>query len=240
VRLERDGCTGWVHARALHPCSPGEAEAYLRDCNALVSTELLPAFHHLAPLIPGGASMVGTGEAGRLPFGVALPVVAQQGLWSAVRLPGGAQWWVSNILLPLASRPAPDAPGIAFTLELMKRCVGVPYLAGGRTPFGFDDAGFAQTLWGFMGVNMPRCAAEQFEAGRPVEGVPQPGDLVFFGEPEGPGGRSISHVAISLGGDDLIHANRYTWSVAIHSLNESSSLYHAWLCDHLVGVRRFA
>ena len=242
VRLERDGCTGWVHARALHPCGPGEAEAYRQACNALVSTELLPAFHHLAPLIPGGAQAgkVGTGEAGKLPFGVSLPVVDQQDLWSAVRLPGGAQWWVSNILLPIGSRPAPDAPGIAFTLELMKRCVGIPFLPGGRTPFGFDDAGFAQALWGFVGVDIPRYTPEQFKAGQPVETEPHPGDLVFFGEPEGQGGRSISHVAIALGGDDLIHANRHTWSVAIHSLNESSSLYHAWLCNHLVGVRRFA
>jgi cell wall-associated NlpC family hydrolase len=240
VRLERDDCEGWVHARALHLCGPGEAEAYRQACNALVSTELLPAFHRLAPLLPGGASVAGTGEAGRLPFGICLPIADQQELWAAVRLPSGARWWVSNILLPLASRPAPDAPGIAFALELLKRCVGVPYLAGGRTPFGFDDAGFAQTLWGFLGVDIPRRAPVQFEAGQPVEGEPQPGDLVFFGAPEGDAERSVSHVAIALGGDDVIHANRYTWSVAIHSLNESSSLYHAWLCDHLAGIRRFS
>jgi len=236
VRLERDGCTGWVHVRALHPCAPGEAEAYRKACNVLVSTELLPAFLHLA----GGPVKAATGEAGKLPFGLSLPMVAQQGLWAAVRLPDGAQWWVSNILLPLSSRPAPDAPGLAFALELVKRCVGTPFLAGGRTPFGFDAAGFAQALWGFVGVDIPRHAPEQFDLGQPVESEPRPGDLVFFGEPQGDGQRSISHVAIALGGDDLIHANRYSWSVAIHSLNEASSHYHAWLCNHLVGVRRFA
>ena len=242
VRLERDGCTGWVHARSLHPCGPGEAEAYRQSCNALVSTELLPAFHQLAPLLSGGgpAGRVGAGEAGRLPFGLSLPVADKQELWAAVRLPGGALWWVSNILLPLASRPAPDAPGIAFALELMKRCVGVPYLPGGRTPFGFDASGFAQTLWGFLGVNLPRCAGEQFEAGLPVEAEPRPGDLIFFAEKESEGAHFAMHVAVALGGDDLIHANRFTWSVAIHSLNASSSLYHAWLCDHLAGVRRFS
>ncbi len=239
VRLERDGCTGWVHARALHPCGPGEAEAYRQSCNALVSTELLPAFQHLAPLVPGSAQAgrVGTGEAGRLPFGLALPVAEKQELWAAVRLPGGAQWWVSNILMPLSSRPGPDAPGIAFALELMKRCVGVPYLPGGRTPYGFDAAGFAQTLWGFLDVDIPRSALEQFEAGRPVEAEPRPGDLIFFGEKEGE--HASLHVAVALGGDGLMHANRYTWSVAVHNLNESSSLYHAWLCDHLLSVRRF-
>jgi gamma-D-glutamyl-L-lysine dipeptidyl-peptidase len=244
VRLDRDGCAGWVHAQALHRCGPGEAEAYLQACNALVSTELLSAFLHLVPLRPGGGSwvvggQVGMGEAGKLPFGVALPLVDQQGLWAAVRLPDGAQWWVSNVLLPLASRPGPDAPGIVFALDLLRRCVGVPFLPGGRTPFGFDDAGLAQALWGFVGVNIPRYAPQQFEAGTPVETEPQPGDLVFFGEAEADGQRPVTHVAISLGGDDLIHANRHTCSVAIHSLNAASSAYHAWLCDHLVGVRRF-
>jgi gamma-D-glutamyl-L-lysine dipeptidyl-peptidase len=248
VRLERDGCTGWVHARALHRCGAGEAEAYLQACNALISTELLPAFLHLAPLrTPGGsagAGRVGIGEAGKLPFGLTLPMVDQQELWAAVRLPDGAQWWVSNVLLPAANRPGPDAPGMAFALDLMRRYVGIPYLSGGRTPFGFDAAGLAQTLWGFLGVNIPRQPAEQFEAGQLVETEPQPGDLVFFGEPESGEPRAatpvaISHVAISLGGDDLIHANRHTWSVAVHSLNAESSLYHAWLCDHLISVRRF-
>jgi hypothetical protein len=239
VRLERDGCTGWMHARALYRCGQGEAEAYRQACNALVAAELLPAFLHLAPLRPGGGGRVGTGEAGKLPFGLTLPMVGQQELWAAVRLPDGTQWWVSNILLPLATRPGPDTPGLAFALDLIKRCVGIPFLPGGRTPFGFDDAGLAQALWGFVGVNIPRQASQQFEGGRPVETVPQPGDLVFFGEPASEEHRAISHVAISLGGDDLIHANRHTWSVAIHSLKAASSLYHAWLCNNLVGVRRF-
>ncbi len=237
VRLERDGSTGWVHARALRRCSRSEAEAYGQACDALVSTELLPAFGRLAPLGSGGGK-VGADEVGKLPFGLAVPAAERQGLWAAVHLPDGARWWVSNILLPIGNRPAPDAPGMAFVLGLLRRFVGIPYLPGGRTPYGFDDAGLAQALWGFVGVSLPRDASQQFEAGEPVETEPQPGDLVFFGEMEG-GRRSISHVAISLGGDDLIHANRYTWSVAIHSLNAESSLYHAWLCEHLAGVRRY-
>ncbi len=237
VRLERDGTSGWMHARALRRCSRSEAEAYGQACDALVSTELLPAFGRLAPLGSGGGQ-VGADEVGKLPFGLAVPAAERKGLWAAVHLPDGARWWVSNILLPIANRPAPDAPGMAFVLGLLRRFVGIPYLPGGRTPYGFDDAGLAQALWGFVGVNLPREASRQFEVGQPVEAEPQPGDLVFFGEMEG-SRRSISHVAISLGGDDLIHANRYTWSVAIHSLNAESSLYHAWLCDHLAGVRRY-
>ena len=182
--------------------------------------------------------MVGAGEAGKLPFGLALPVVDQQDLWAAVGLPDGARWWVSNILLPFASRPRPDTPGINFALDALRRWVGVPYLTGGRTPFGCDDAGLAQTLGAFLGITIPRHAPEQFAAGAPVETEPQPGDLVFFGEPERDGPPAITHVAISLGGDDLIHANRHTWSVTLHSLKEESSRYHAWLCNHLVGVRR--
>ena len=239
VQLDRDNCVGWVHARALHRCLQAEAVAYQQACNALVSTELLPAFHYLTPTRSSGGGLVATGEAGKLPFGLTLPVVAQQELWAAVQLPDGAQWWVSNILLPLTSRPRPDTPGLTFALDMLRRCVGVPYLPGGRTPFGFDEAGLAQALWGLLDVRLPRHVLQQFEAGQPVETEPQPGDLIFFGESDREAHRSVTHVGLSLGGDELIPANRHTWSVAIHSLDARSPRYHAWLCDHLVGVRRF-
>ena len=50
---------------------------------------------------------------------------------------------------------------------------------------------------------MPTCS---IEAGRPVEEPFKPGDLLFFGEAGA--GRHITHVAISLGGWEIIHASR--------------------------------
>ena len=239
VQTERDGGLGWLHTPALWRCRQTDVEAYQHACTALVPAELLPTYLRLTPIVPERGGMAGIDEAGKLPFGVALAVVEQREMWAAIRLPDGAQWWASNIFLPLANRPRPDASGIAFTLGLIRRFIGVPYLLGGRTPFGFDGAGLAQTFWGFMGVAIPREASQQFQAGLPIEEAPQPGNLVFFGEADPEGSHPASQVAISLGGDDLLHANPATWSVACHSLNAGSPNYFPWLCDHLLGVRRF-
>jgi cell wall-associated NlpC family hydrolase len=147
-------------------------------------------------------------------------------------------------LLPLDQLPQPDGTGIAFTLKLMQRFVGVPYLWGGRTPFGFDCSGFSQAFWDFMGVSIPRDADQQCQAGLPIEGAPRPGDLLFFGEAnvDRPSTRfaGISHVAISLGGDEIIHSNGAAWGVSYNSLNPERPGFRAWLREHLVGARRFS
>jgi cell wall-associated NlpC family hydrolase len=110
----------------------------------------------------------------------------------------------------------------------MRRFIGTPYLWGGRSPFGFDCSGLAGAFWGFMGVTIPRDADQQFRAGIPVEGTPQPGDLIFFGEhdPDQPNARyaSIDHVAISLGGDEVIHATSGAGGVVLNSLDPDSRL----------------
>lgn len=238
VRSEQDGYMGWVHSAALWRCSREEATAYQAACQAQVLTDLLPAWSK-----PGVAPDIGD-QCGKLPFGVHLPIEAWQDRWAQGRLPDGRLWWVlGSGLLPLEQRPKPDAAGIAFTLNLIQRFVGVPYLWGGRTPFGYDCSGLAQAFWGFMGVNLPRDADQQFRAGAPVEGVFKPGDLLFFGErrADQPSTRhaSITHVAISLGGDEIIHANGSAWGTSYNSLNPDSPIYRPWLRENLVGVRRY-
>lgn len=248
ARLDRDGYLGWMRSGSLYRCSAAEVEAYHAAKNTIVIAELAQAT--LAPHPLGGQPLPvresGEGvRVGKLPFGAALPVVERQGDFAAVRLPDGRVWWVaSEALLPTEKRPKPDAEGIAFALDLIRRFVGVPYLWGGRSPFGFDCSGLAQTVWSFVGVPIPRDADQQFRAGSPVEGTPQPGDLLYFGEPEDESASRrhahITHVAISLGGGEMIHANGTDWGVACSSLDPNSPIYRAWLREHLAGVRRFA
>jgi pimeloyl-ACP methyl ester carboxylesterase/cell wall-associated NlpC family hydrolase len=272
ARLDRDGYLGWMRANSLYRCSQADVMAYRASADMVVVAELAQAYltpnlssklrgeaAHPSPTRTGdeaglppspsrrgdGGEVGNGGEVGKLPFGVALPVVERKNSFVALRLPNGRVWWVAqNDLMPIAERPEPDAAGIATALSLFRRSVGVPYLWGGRTPFGFDCSGLAQTLWSFVGVQIPRDADQQFRAGAPVEDTPQPGDLLFFGEPED--GRAgfryahITHVAISLGGDEMIHANGTDWGIAYNSLDPASPMYRAWLKEHLVGVRRFS
>jgi cell wall-associated NlpC family hydrolase len=189
-------------------------------------------------------------QAGLLPFGVSVPSGERRGEMLEVRKPDGSSWWVpERNLLPLSERPGPDAAGITRALAVIESMTGTPYLWGGSTPFGFDCSGLAQAFWGFLGLRLPRDADQQFAAGVPVEGKFLPGDLLFFGEvreqdslPEEPGAprRKITHVAISLGGDRMIHSNGSAWGISLNSLDPGSPFYREWLKANLVGARRVA
>ena len=58
----------------------------------------------------------------------------------------------------------------------------------------FDCSGLVQAAWAAAGVQLPRVAQDQFDAGPLLPpGVPlQPGDLVFFGAP----GAGVTHVGV--------------------------------------------
>ena len=238
VRLEKDGYIGWLQNAAIYLCSEDFVRQYQAACNARVQTELLPARLISSPQsAPGELS-------GKLPFGLPVAVLDFQDETADLRLPGGSLWRVANAgLLPSFYSPAPDEEGIRAALKLIRRLIGVPYLWGGRSPFGYDCSGLAQTFWGFLGVAIPRDADQQFQACAPVSGLPIPGDLLFFGEADQISGErfgNISHVAISLGGADMIHANGAAWGVSINSLDPASPLYRPWLAENLAGVGRYS
>jgi cell wall-associated NlpC family hydrolase len=81
---------------------------------------------------------------------------------------------------------------------------GVPYRNGGGDPKGFDCSGFTQYVFAQHGVALPREVRDQFLLGAPIDPSADllAGDLLFFTTTE-PG---ASHVAISLGGDEFVHA----------------------------------
>jgi cell wall-associated NlpC family hydrolase len=81
--------------------------------------------------------------------------------------------------------------------------LGRPYVWGGNGDPGFDCSGLTHAAYAAAGIDIPRTAQIQYNAGPLLPmGTPlQPGDLVFFGAP----GR-IHHVGISLGGTLIAHA----------------------------------
>ena len=88
--------------------------------------------------------------------------------------------------------------------------VGVPYLWGGTTPFGFDCSGFVQRVYLSVGVRLPRDAYQQFgfELGDRISETEdlECGDLVFFSGSKDPKNRGITHVGMMLDDRRLIHA----------------------------------
>jgi pimeloyl-ACP methyl ester carboxylesterase/cell wall-associated NlpC family hydrolase len=243
IRTENDSYIGWVHQQALHLCSSNEAESYRAACNAIVVAEL--AVVH--GVLPGESQQASNGlppkVPGKLPFGTRLAVVSAGGAWLEVRLPDGKQAWLQrgDVIFD-SQRPHCDAAGIQATLALIRRFVGTPYLWGGRTPFGYDCSGLAQTFYAFMGIQIPRDADQQFRLGQPVTGTPLPGDLLFFGNNQGRATQryaAVTHVAISLGDWKIIHANGTAWGVSFDDLSDENLAYSGWLREHHLGTRRF-
>ncbi|MBI5564061.1 MAG: C40 family peptidase, partial [Chloroflexi bacterium] len=235
IRTEHDGYIGWSRADALHICDQHAVDKYQSAARWLIAAPLAAAYDGPAR----SATMIG-----QLPFGARLPLVEETPNFIWLRLPDGRVWWSARSDgLPKAQQPRPTKAGITATLDRIQHFVGTPYVWGGRSPFGYDCSGLAQAFYRFMGVSIPRDADQQFVAGAPVEGTPQPGDLLFFGGDDGDlidlRHAHITHVAVSLGGDEVIHANGTTWNIAYNSLDPASPIYRAWLKERLVGVRRF-
>lgn len=86
--------------------------------------------------------------------------------------------------VPLRSQEA-EAPRCieadSVIAESMKY-LGLPYKWGGKTPKGFDCAGFTRYIYGKFGVQLPPSAAPQYKMGIAVSKEELAiGDLVFFG-----------------------------------------------------------
>ncbi|MGI6319999.1 MAG: NlpC/P60 family protein [Bacteroidales bacterium] len=90
---------------------------------------------------------------------------------------------------------------VEFALDF----VGAPYLWGGKTLFGLDCSGFAQSVYRTRGINLLRDASMQATQGEDIGFIElaKSGDLVFFGEPEG----NITHVGIYMGEGYIVHAS---------------------------------
>ncbi|NTW27819.1 MAG: hypothetical protein HGA39_00415 [Coriobacteriia bacterium] len=110
--------------------------------------------------------------------------------------------------------PHPQVAAIALTY------LGVPYVWGGSSPAGFDCSGLVQYCYARIGINLPRVARSQFDAGAYIPpdrlDLLQPGDMVFFGYNGNPD--QIHHVGIYLGGGSYIHAPQTGDVVKVSSL----------------------
>lgn len=82
--------------------------------------------------------------------------------------------------------------------------VNVPYLWGGKSPFGADCSGFIQMMNRLHGIELPRDSYQQAEVGETIRFADrEPGDLAYFKNRYG----KIGHVGFLLSRDQIIHAH---------------------------------
>ncbi|MGI4833888.1 MAG: NlpC/P60 family protein [Janthinobacterium lividum] len=107
-----------------------------------------------------------------------------------------------------ATNPAqPGAPErqVHLLRKMGQHYLKAPYVWGGKNIFGLDCSGLMQSLFGLVGVQLPRDARQQIALGQPVDFVTQarPGDLAFFDNAEG----AIVHVGMVYDDGLILHAH---------------------------------
>lgn len=195
-----DRYKGWTPSRYLRLVQVGDGYA---TAGPVVQVESLFANVYAEPDVTRQKPVV------TIPFEVRLEVVEEKDTaktkkshegWLQVRLPEQRNGWIQagDVV------PDPQRRSIAGMIELAKRFLGLPYLWGGRSSFGFDCSGFTQMLMRERGFNLPRDADQQ-AAWRGLVAVDrkdlQSGDLVFFGSSL----KGITHTGMYIGDGQFIH-----------------------------------
>ncbi len=114
--------------------------------------------------------------------------------------------------------PAPTpAGGAQQAIRFAEAQLGEPYQWGAAGPGSWDCSGLTMGAWGSAGVSLPHYSVAQYSSGVPISVTDlQPGDLVFWSSNGRPSG--IHHVALYIGGGQIIHAPRTGRPVEIDDL----------------------
>lgn len=103
--------------------------------------------------------------------------------------------------------PPPPAGGAGAAIAFATAQLGEPYKWGAAGPDKWDCSGLTMRSWEAGGIALPHYSAGQYAVSTPIaRSQLQPGDLVFWGSSNSPG--SIYHVALYVGGGQIIHAPR--------------------------------
>lgn len=120
---------------------------------------------------------------------------------------------------PVDTMPMADVPasgGAATAVAAAKSKLGSAYVWAAAGPNVFDCSGLTMYAWAAAGRSLPHSSAMQMNSGTRVSiSALAPGDLVFYGSP-------VHHVALYVGGGQVIHAPQSGDVVRYASVNMMS------------------
>jgi hypothetical protein len=125
---------------------------------------------------------------------------------------------------------------VEFLKSIAVKYLNAPYLAGGKSPFGVDAAGFIQMVFKISGNILPRTLDRQILEGKKVSGLEdaQHGDVAFL---KGNLNNNL-HAGIILNDQRIIHADgkvRVDHLLEEGILRQDSKIY----THSLIEIRRF-
>ncbi len=124
-----------------------------------------------------------------------------------------------------------------YILQQAQMLLNTPYLWGGVSASGVDCSGFTQTLFRFIGIDLPRNASQQALKGKEVNYEErEAGDLAFF--TMDPITRKISHVGLVADKGRILHVSASLHYDELHPegiwSNQRKELTHT-----LVSIKRY-
>ena len=182
VKME-DGYEGWIHHFYL-------SEPYINSQSSLTIT------NRCTPV------RTQRGRDGQiltlLSFGTTVPILEKTSGYCRIQLINGEEAFIPAQQKILKQNRS-DIIKLAIYL------MGVPYLWGGKSSFGYDCSGFVQMVMKTAGISISRDTGLQIKTDW-LEEIPiadtKPGDLVFFSEDN-----CINHVAFTTGEGKIIHCS---------------------------------
>ncbi len=140
--------------------------------------------------------------------------------WAAryQQLDTAADHGVSVVAGPVPQGGTAAAVAVGYALGQL----GLPYRWGAEGPDSFDCSGLTQAAYEAAGIQLPRVAQDQYNAGPHVPaGAPlQPGDLVFFGSSTS----DVTHVGMVVGNGNMVDAPHSGAVVRVEPYQRSSYL----------------
>lgn len=196
--VQTDGYTGWADHRFLTQITAEEAQTYTVGANWVVAASQIA--------VVSAKSEVPTPH--RITYGVRLVRKGLRSGRAVAMLPDGAQFYVPASSLKRVSRRTGGQAALNIISDA-RRFLGVPYLWGGKSPYGFDCSGFVQLLFGRNGIVLPRDTKDQIRVGDEIDRPNvRKGDLLFFDR----------HVGIAIDSERFIHASVGGNGVRVNSL----------------------